>query len=101
MVSESQKSSGGVILIYNKKYIFIPISDTELLKPLEFPMIKARKFLLLCKCGDFGKPLVTLRMGAGHQQNQPCNYRVGTFRSTLLISGRREGLEVESIANVQ
>lgn len=36
------------------------------------------------------------RVGAGCQEKQPCEKRVGTFSPTPWSSGRREGLEVES-----
>lgn len=40
-----------------------------------------------------------LRLGADFQENQPCDGGVETFSHTALPLGRREELEVESMAN--
>lgn len=46
----------------------------------------------------FGKPL---SMGTGHQENQSCDSRIGTFSPTLLSQARGREMEIESISNDQ
>ena len=62
-------------VIYNKKYVFglPPVPGTELLKHLEFPVIRAnRSIFYYVSEVTFGKPLGNLRMGACCQGNKPC-----------------------------
>ena len=49
----------------------------------------------------FRMPWNHLRMGAGCQGNELCDWRTGTFSTTLWPPGGGERLEVESIANGQ
>lgn len=66
-----------VIVIYNRKYVFglNPIPGIQPLKPLEFAAIKSHKGVMLMR-RLLGTPV---RMGSGCQENQPCDYSVGTF----------------------
>lgn len=47
----------------------------------------------------FGKFLDHLRMGIGHQKNQPNDQKVRTFSPTPLTSRWEEELEVELVTN--
>ena len=66
------------IVIYNKKQLlFDPILGTELLKHLEFPVLREE----CCYIDEvtFGQPLGTKGMGPACQRDQPCDESVGIF----------------------
>ena len=66
------------IVIYNKKQLlFDPILGTELLKHLEFPVLREE----CCYIDEvtFGQPLGTKGMGTACQRDQPCDESVGIF----------------------
>lgn len=45
-------------IIWNRYLVFLLVSGTKLLKPLEFPkQLRAKSFLLLCQWDDFWTPL--------------------------------------------
>ena len=71
------------------------IPGTVLLKALEFPGERERererereKENVFCYVNEvtFGKPLGHLRVGAGCQEKQPCDWRVGTFSPTPWVN---------------
>ena len=69
----------------------------ELLRPLEFPMLK-KIFKAFCYVNEvtFGPQL---RIDAGCKKTQLCNQRAGTFSPTAQLPGWRKGLQIESVTN--
>ena len=88
----------GYVLIYNKKCIFILISGTTP-KTLGISCDESNKISFVMLVWFWKAPRYP-QDGAGHQRNQPRDWRVGTFSPTLLTSVGREGLEVEPIASI-
>lgn len=87
---------GRVWFIVSNIYLVF-VSSTRLLKPSEFPKWWEQQRQLSCVNEVTLRP--HLRMGAGCQENQPCDLRVGTFSPNPLSWGTREGLEAWSLAS--
>ena len=77
-----------LLFIRSMYLVFVPISYTKFLKPLEFPLMKSNKgvFCYVNKV-TLGKHL---KMGASCQWGQPRDQRVGTFTHTSQPPGRED-----------
>lgn len=83
-------------IVGNIYLVFDPYSGRAT-KTLGIPHAKKEFWsLLLCNEMTFGPHL---RMDAGCQKTQLCNWRAGTFSPTALLPGWRKGLQIESITN--